>query len=158
MPITVAHTPLSGMVSKESPISTSFHKGRFPSEIGTMKNQNLHSFTKSDASSMKGALLGSNSCKHELDQRPKQPMASDHQSDLELDLADAEVASKERELYVDIMDVNVTDSDQDASSEDSANEAIEEKSNQSSTSMLYSMNLLHKSNPLLGNYSSKLGM
>ena len=67
------------------------------------------------------------------------------------------MASKDRELYVDVMDVNVTDSDQDASDEDSANEALEEKSNQSSTSMLYSMNLLHKANPLLGNYS-KVGM
>ena len=57
-------------------------------------------------------------------------MVSDHQSDLELDLADAEVASKDRQLYVDIMDVNVTDSDESASQEDSANEVLaEEKSN-----------------------------
>ena len=157
LPIAAEHTPLSGQVSRESPASTSFGPGRFPSELGLMRHLNMHSYAKSDASSLKGAR-GSASCKHELDQRPKQPMASDHQSDLELDLADAEVASKDRELYVEVMDVNVTDSDVEASEGDSANEALEEeKSNQSSTSMLYSMNLLHKSNPLLGNYS-KVGV
>ena len=97
MPIAQENTPLPGMISRESPATVSLQKGRFQPDLGMMKNLNLHSFSKSDASSIKGlTAIGSNSCKHELDQRPKQPMASDHQSDLELDLADAEVVSKDR--------------------------------------------------------------
>ena len=49
------------------------------------------------------------------------------------------------------MNVNISGSGGSASAVDSANEALaEEKSNQSNTSMLQSMNLIYKTNPLLG--------
>ena len=56
-------------------------------------------------------------------------VASDNQSDLEIDIVDRDNDSKERQLYVDIMNVNISDGDS-ASPIDSVNEALaEEKSN-----------------------------
>ena len=56
-------------------------------------------------------------------------VASDNQSDLEIDIVDRDNDSKERQLYVDIMNVNVSDGNS-ASPADSVNEALaEEKSN-----------------------------